>query len=77
MQNHTRMQCNHGHMPAEIAVMRPRAAGAVKGITLGANLRDSLKDGTLNMEDMLNHILTMELPNEDVRKDLLRQREEV
>jgi len=77
MHNHTRMQCNRGHMPAEIAVMRPRDTGEVKSITLGTNIRESLKDGTLNMEDLLNHILSMKLPNEDVRKDMLRQLEEI
>jgi len=73
LHNHTRMQCNRGHTPAEIADMEPYQKNEVKSISLGPNIRNQLKDGTLSFEEMLNGILTMELPNKDIRKDMLAQ----
>ena len=77
LHNHTRMQCNRGHTPAEIADMEPYQKNEVKSISLGPNIRNQLKDGTLSFEELLNGILTMELPNEDIRKDMLAQLEEI
>lgn len=73
MHNHTRMQCNRGHTPAEISAMEAYHPNEVKSISLGPNIRNQLSDGTLNIEELLNGILTMEVPNEDIRRDLLEQ----
>ncbi|MBO5275453.1 MAG: hypothetical protein J6I45_12640 [Clostridia bacterium] len=81
MHNHTRMQCNRGHTPAEISAMMPRGKGALQSISLGQNIRDSLKDGTLNMlhpgdisdysKDMFSKI-TLLLMNDSFTSDLSR-----
>ncbi len=77
MHNHTRMQCNRGYTPAEISAMEPYEMNTVKSISLGPNIKKQLMDGTLHFEELLNNILTMELPNEELRKSMLEQLEEL
>lgn len=56
MHNHTRMQCNRGYTPAEIAGMEPYQKNEVKSISLGPNIRNQLKDGTLSFEELRKEI---------------------
>ena len=44
-----------------------------KSISLGPNIRKSLQNGEMDIEDFRQHILTMELPSEAIRFDLLKQ----
>lgn len=77
LHNHTRMQCNCGYTPAEIADMKLHDTEPIKSLFLGPNIRNQLKDGTLIINELQSGILIMELPNEDIRKDMLEQLEEI
>lgn len=77
MHNHTRMQCNRGHTPEEIGSMEPYRADIPKSISFGSNIRNYLKDGTFDYNEMVNGIMTVELPNEELRRDMLAQFAEI
>ena len=44
-----------------------------KSLSLGPNIRKSLQTGEMDIEDFRKQILTMELPSEAMRFDLLKQ----
>ena len=44
-----------------------------KSVSLGPNICKSLQNGEMDIEDFRKQILTMELPNEAIRFDLLSQ----
>ena len=70
--NTTRMPCNHGHTPVEIRQMTP-SEQRLQSLSLGPNIRKSLQTGEMDIEDFRRQILTMEMPNEAIRSDLLKQ----
>ena len=70
--NTTRMPCNRGYTPDEMMQMTPTEE-RFKSVSLGPNIRKSLQTGEMDIEDFRKHILTMELPNEAIRFDLLKQ----
>lgn len=70
--NTTRMPCNRGYTPDELMQMTPPEE-RFKSLSLGPNIRKSLQTGEMDMEDIRKQILTMELPSEAVRFDLLKQ----
>lgn len=70
--NTTRMPCSRGYTPDELMQMTPPEE-RFKSLSLGPNIRKSLQTGEMDMEDIRKRILTMELPSEAVRFDLLKQ----
>ncbi len=70
--NTTRMPCNRGYTPDELMQMTPPEE-RFRSLSLGPNIRKSLQTGEMDMEDIRKQILTMELPSEAVRFDLLKQ----
>ena len=70
--NTTRMPCNHGYTPDEMMQMTPPEE-RFKSLSLGPNIRKSLQTGEMDIEDFRKQILTMELPSEAMRFDLLKQ----
>ena len=70
--NTTRMPCNRGYTPDELMQMTPPEE-RFKSLSLGPNIRKSLQTGEMDMEDIRKQILTMELPSEAMRFDLLKQ----
>ena len=70
--NTTRMPCNRGYTPDEMMQMTPPEE-RFKSLSLGPNIRKSLQTGEMDIEDFRKQILTMELPSEAMRFDLLRQ----
>ena len=70
--NTTRMPCNRGYTPDELMQMTPPEE-RFKSLSLGPNIRKSLQTGEMDMEDIHKQILTLELPSEAVRFDLLKQ----
>ena len=70
--NTTRMPCSRGYTPDELMQMTPPEE-RFKSLSLGPNIRKSLQTGEMDMEDIRKQILTMELPSEAVRFDLLKQ----
>ena len=71
-QNTTRMPCNRGYTPDEMMQMTP-SEERFKSLSLGPNIRKSLQTGEMDIEDFRKQILTMELPSEALRFDLLKQ----
>lgn len=70
--NRTRMPCNRGYTPEEMMQMTPPEE-RLKSVSLGPNIRKALQTGKMDIEDFRKQILTMELPSEAIRFDLLRQ----
>ena len=70
--NTTRMHCNRGYTPDEMIQMTPPEE-RFKSLSLGPNIRKSLQTGEMDIEDFRKQILTMELPSEALRFDLLKQ----
>lgn len=70
--NTTRMSCNRGYTPDEMMQMTPPEE-RFKSLSLGPNIRKSLQTGEMDIEDFRKQVLTMELPSEAIRFDLLRQ----
>ena len=70
--NTTRMPCNRGYTPDEMMQMTPPEEH-FKSLSLGPNIRKSLQTGEMDIEDFRKQILTMELPSEAMRFDLLKQ----
>ena len=70
--NTTRMPCNRGYTPDELMQMTPPEE-RFKSVSLGPNIRKSLQTGEMDIEDFRKQILTMELPSEAMRFDLLKQ----
>ena len=70
--NTTRMPCNRGYTPDEMIQMTPPEE-RIKSLSLGPNIRKSLQTGEMDIEDFRKQILTMEMPSEAMRFDLLKQ----
>lgn len=70
--NTTRMPCNRGYTPDEMMRMTPPEE-RFKSLSLGPNIRKSLQTGEMDIEDFRKQVLTMELPSEAMRFDLLKQ----
>ena len=66
------MPCNRGYTPEEMMQMTPPEE-RLKSVSLGPNIRKALQTGKMDIEDFRKQILTMELPSEAIRFDLLRQ----
>ncbi len=77
MHNHSRMQCNNGYTPAEMEEMNPSKVESAESFVLGPNIKKHLQNGTVGVADMIDSVLTMELPNEEVRRDLFKQIKEI
>ena len=69
--NTTRMP-NRGYTPDEMMQMTPPEE-RFKSLSLGPNIRKSLQTGEVDIEGFRKQILTMELPSEAMRFDLLKQ----
>lgn len=69
--NSTRMQCNRGYTPNEMAAMQPPEQRIPRSMSFGPNLRGMLASGTMNAEALQEGVLGMDLPNEELRASLL------
>ncbi len=74
--NTTRMPCNRGHTPDELIQLIPPEE-RFKSLSLGPNIRKSLQNGELDLEEFRKRVLTTEMPSESMRMDLLRQLAEI
>lgn len=69
--NNTRMQCNRGYTPNETAAMQPPELRIPRSMTFGPNLRSALASGTMNAAELREGVLSMDLPNEELRASML------
>lgn len=74
--NNTRMQHNRGYTPNEINAMMKPEDRLPKSISLGPHIRQALADGTMDAKELRRGILTMELPDNQLRPLMLRALEE-
>ena len=70
--NTPRMPCNRGYTPDEMMRVMPPKEG-FKSLSLGPNIKKYLQTGEMDIEDFRKQILTMDLPSEAMRFDLLKQ----
>ena len=70
--NTARMPCNRGYTPDEMMQMTPPEE-RFKSISLGPNIRKLLESGEMDVEDFRKQIITIDMPNEAIRFDLLKQ----
>lgn len=75
--NNCRMQCNCGHTPTELWEMRPPQDRIPKMIHLGPNIRQSLSDGRMDIQEMRRAFRDADLPSEELRMNMLRQLDEI
>ncbi len=75
--NSGRMQCNRGATPTEVYDRTPLEQRIPKAINFGPNIRKAIADGSMNADEMRKQIISMKLPNEEVRLDMLRQIAEI
>ena len=71
--NNTRMQCNRGYTPTELSAMHPKESRVPKSLSLGPNIRKSIADGTINSDELLQSILTLDMPSEELRLSILKE----
>ena len=71
--NNTRMQCNRGFTPNELFSMQLPEERIPKSLSFGPNIRKGLSDGTMDADELRKSILTMELPSEELRFNLLKE----
>ncbi len=74
--NSTRMPCNRGYTPQELARMKPLEE-RLKSVSLGSNIRKLIQNGEIDVEDIRDQIRKMELPDEEIRANLLKQLAEI
>lgn len=66
------MYCNRGYTPGEMMQMHPPEKRS-KLVSVAPGIRNSIQTGEMDIEDFRKQILTMELPSETIRFDLLKQ----
>lgn len=69
--NSTRMQGNRGYTPNEMTAMQPLELSLPRSLSFGPNLRGALASGTMNAAELLEGVLDMDLPSEELRASLL------
>ena len=71
--NNTRMQANRGYTPNELLSLYPPEQQIPQSISLGPNIRKGIADGSIQMSDLYKQILSVDLPNEELRIGLLKE----
>lgn len=75
--NNTRMQANRGYTPNELLSLCPPEQQVPQSISLGPNIRKGIADGSIRVSDLRQQILSAQLPNEDLRRGLLKELAEI
>ncbi len=70
--NNTRMQCNRGYTPEEI-YKRSVASGEPQTVSLGPKIKQAIACGMVDPNEILNQILSMELPSEELRYSMIKE----
>ena len=74
--NNLQIPCNRGHSPRSLTALHTPEGAAPRSIELDEQTREAIRRGELDANDLRNIILRMELPNEALRQQLLRQLDE-
>ncbi|MBS5755049.1 MAG: SEC-C domain-containing protein [Streptococcus parasanguinis] len=75
--NNTRMQANRGYSPNELLSFYPPEKQVPQSISLGPNIRKGIADGSIRVSDLRQQILSAQLPNEALRRGLLKELAEI
>ncbi len=70
--NSTRMQCNCGNTPTEI-YEKSKASGEAQTVSLGPKMKQAIACGMVDPNEILNQILSMELPGEELRYSMIKE----
>ena len=71
--NNTRMQANRGYTPNELLSLYPLEKQIPQSISLGPNIRKGIEDGSIQVSDLRQQLLSAQLPNEELRIGLLKE----
>ena len=74
--NSLKMPYNRGYSPNELSKNSPHK-GPLQSITIGPNMRKYIESGEIDPNELRRQICETEYPSESVRKDLLRQINEI
>ncbi|MFI3255400.1 MAG: SEC-C domain-containing protein [Eubacteriales bacterium] len=69
--NNLRIQANLGHTPEEISKLYPHRIP--DEIEFGSNVRKAVAKGDINPFELMQHIESMNLPNENLKKSMMNQ----
>lgn len=72
-QNNTRMPYNRGYTPDETLNMYPPEQRIPRSISLGPNIRKAVADGSIDLRELYESILTADMPSEELRFNFLRE----
>lgn len=75
LNNNSRMQCNRGYTPKELGSMG--WSGEPQSLSLGPGIKEAIKNGEIDVNEFRRDLLNMDVPNEALRFDLLRQLAEI
>ncbi len=70
--NGSRMQCNRGYTPTEL-FDRSKAAGTPQTVSLGPKIKQAIALGMVDPNQILNQILTMDVPSEELRYSMIKE----
>lgn len=76
LHNDLQLPCNRGHSPRSLAALYAAGDVAPRSFQLGEQTLEALRRGELDASGVRDLILHMELPNEAIRQQLLRQLDE-
>ena len=71
--NATKIPYNRGYSPNEISRMQASSEHKVDSISLGPNILEAISDGKMDIKKLREDILSMEMPNEQLRLNLLKE----
>lgn len=74
--NNARMQHNRGFTPHELCAMARPEETAPQSFSFGPNIQKALAEGTMDVKELRQSILTMELPDERLRPLMLQALED-
>lgn len=74
--NSLKMPYNRGYSPNELSKSSPNK-GTLQSITIGPNMRKYIESGEIDPNELRSQICETKYPSENIRKDLLRQINEI
>lgn len=71
--NAARLPCNRGYTPNELVRRYSSPGRPPQSISFGPNIRKMLADGTMNVPELRNSILSADLPDDALRLGMLKE----
>jgi uncharacterized protein YecA (UPF0149 family) len=71
--NNTRRSSNRGFTPNELMALKPPADRIPRAMHIGPNMSEALRHGEMDINEMRRKIMTMNMPNGDLRISMLKE----